>query len=93
MVDARPRYARGYGERGRSQMFKFFADDAMQPNVVDPVAFRISAALPESDRGRRLWHDRSVPRPARASAVAYIEVAIGADALRAAQTPRAQSVP
>src|SRR5271170_7479513 len=52
MVDARPPLAREYRERGRNQTYKFFADDAMQPNPVDLVASRIAAALPEGERDR-----------------------------------------
>src|SRR5271167_4353720 len=54
MVDARPPLAREYREQGRGQTFKFFADDAMQPNPVDLVASRIAAALPEEQRDRRI---------------------------------------
>jgi hypothetical protein len=131
MVDARPRDAREYREQGRSQTFKFLADDAMQPNAVDLVASRIAAALPESERGRPVElrrldigflvsprsllpgsSDVSIALPsgtpagaiaaglllaygmiaafhgrrASESGVAYIEVTIGADALRTAQT-------
>lgn len=131
IIDSRPRDAREYREQGRGQTFKFFADDAMQPNAVDLVASRIAAALPESERGRPvelrrldigfLVSSRSLlpgssdisialpsgtpagaiaaglllaygmiaafhgPRESE-SGVAYIEVAIGADALRSAQT-------
>ncbi|HEV2977039.1 MAG TPA: hypothetical protein VG425_05585 [Casimicrobiaceae bacterium] len=131
MVDARPGYAREYREQGGSQTFRFFADDAMQPNAVDLVSSRIAAALPASERGRPVElrrldigflvsprsllpgsSDVSIALPSgtpagaiaaglllaygmiaafhgprtNESGVAYIEVAIGADALRTAQT-------
>jgi len=133
LVDARPPFAREYREQGRSQTFKFLADDAMQPNAVDLVASRIAAALPESQRDhpielRRLdigflvsprsflpgSSDLSIALPSgtpagaiaagvllaygmiaafngpreNESGVAYIEVTVGADALRSARTVR-----
>jgi len=131
MVDARPPLAREYREQGRNQTYKFFADDAMQPNPVDLVASRIAAALPEGERDRPIELRRldigflvsprsllpgssdvnlGLPSGSAASAiaaglllaygmiaavhgphtdasgVAYIEVAIGTDSLRTAQT-------
>jgi hypothetical protein len=131
MVDVRPRTAREYREEGEGPKFKFFADDAMQPNAVGLIASRIAASLPAAQRdrpvelrrldvgfllsSRPLWPGSSntslstqsgAPGAAIAaglllaygmiaaihtprtdeSAVAYIEVAIGADSLRAAQT-------
>ena len=130
MVDARPSQAREYREEGPRRRFRFFADDAMQPNPADLVASRIAAALPESARGRPIELRRldigfivsphSLPGPSDVSlampsgtpagaiaaslvlaygmiaafnggrsdesGVAYIEVEIGGDLLRTAQT-------
>jgi hypothetical protein len=51
LFDARPGVAREYREAGRSNTFKFFADDAMQPSPVDLVASCLGDALPQSWRG------------------------------------------